>query len=217
MSEFFDANYTVTKLKKKLGKITELEINHKPVSIGSDLKAFKYTDPDTSAEKFLYSTNIPNEDTVNVDIYTTAKTGYTGAIIKDKANFFTDHADTECWIPQISLTSLCYDENCNKISRPIGLVRESDILFRVVLYGSKIYRLVEPEDDPEEYYEISKLGATEAECVISDTAVTDETLIAHLLDATHCILRYDIIGIDEGFTYDDEHYVRDSEYDITLV
>lgn len=217
MSEFFDANYTVTKLKKKLGKITELEINHKPVSIGSDLKAFKYINPETSAEKFLYSTNIPNEDTVNVDIYTTSKTGSIGAIKKDKANFFTDHADTECWIPQIPATSLCYDENCKRISRPIGLVREADALFRVVLYGSKIYKLVEPEDDPEEYYEISKLGKTEEECVISDTAVTDETLIAHLLDATHCILRYNLIGIDEGFTYDDEHYVRDSDDDITLV
>ena len=199
MGAFYDANYTVTKIRTSGGDIVELELNNKPVALTAELFCFKHS------SSYLYTKAIPAEDKDGVTVYTG------GAITKTTANYNVERK-TDCW----TYDNKYFAADTSELEgAPDGSMtfnmRIGDFIWAT---NKKFYKRVTAEDESNTYYEVLAFGKTEA--TVSTTAVSDATLIAELEELTPARTNYAQYTLTTGFTYSDNHYERYATGDVTI-
>ena len=196
MGNFYDANYTVTKIRTNGGDIEELELNGKPVELTAKLLCFKYS------SSYLYTKAIPPEDKTGVTVYTG------GAIAKTTANYNVEKK-TDCW----TFDSKYFGADMAQLEgAPDGTAGTPVALGNYILASNKKFY----KEDSDKFYEVTAFGKTAATMVISEDEVTDETLLAELEDATAKALAYVLYTLNAGFTYSSHHYERYATGDVTI-
>ena len=200
MGGFNDANYTVTKIRTSGGDIQELELNYKPVTLNAKLLCFKYS------SSYLYTKNIPTEDKNGVTVYTG------GAIAKTTANYNVEKK-TDCW----TYDSKYFGSDMAQLEgAPDGTAGTPVALGNYIWATNKKFYKKVTVSEADSYYEVTAFGKTAETMVISETAVSDATLLAELEDATPKALAYVLYTLNAGFTYNTHHYERYATGDVTI-
>lgn len=202
MGLFNDANYNITKIRTQGGDIKELEINGHPVNvtIAVALKCFKYS------SSYLYVKEIPEENKEGVK-------AYTGGAIDDVEADYNVLTKTDCW----TYDSKYFGADMAQLEgAPSGSAGTPVALGNYIwATNKKFYKKVTVEET-DSYYEVTAFGKTSEAMVISETAVSDATLLAELEDATPKALAYVLYTLNAGFTYNAHHYERYATGDITI-
>lgn len=200
MGNFHDANYNVTKIRTSGGDIVELELNNKPVALTAKLLCFKYS------SSYLYTKAIPPEDKTGVTVYTG------GAIAKTTANYNVEKK-TDCW----TFDSKYFGSDMAQLEgAPDGSAGTPVALGNYIwATNKKFYKKVTVSEE-DSYYEVTAFGKTAETMVISETAVSDATLLTELEAATPKALAYVLYTLNAGFTYSTHHYERYTTGDVTI-
>ena len=221
MSEFFDANYTVTKLKKKLGKITELEINNKAVELNPAVKLSCYKVD--QATDTLYVKTIP-EEAGDADVLTVHKNSdSTGNVLEENTATYVKSVVSTCWGARKNASSPIlnyYNKDVESIESPEGSIIDTVLLLGAYVIGTdNNYYDEKTSGGSSSFYKVIELTPTEVIC--SDTPVSDATFIASLEErATNPdyvrVIDYLTFELADAFKYSSKTYNRFSEGDITI-
>ena len=219
MSGFFDANYTVTKLKKKLGKITELEINNKAVELNPAVKLSCYKVD--RATDTLYVKTIP-EEAGDADVLTVHKNSdSTGNVLEENTATYVKSVVSTCWGARKNASSPIlnyYNKDLESIESPEGEIIDTVLLLGAYVIGTD-NNYYDQKTAGGSFYKVIELTPTEVIC--SETAVTDEAFIASLEErATNPdyvrVIDYLTFELADAFKYSSKTYNRFSEGDITI-
>jgi hypothetical protein len=199
----FGANFEITKLKKnERGEVVALAINHQDITLNTvALKCFKYS------SSYLYlNGDIPTEDTEAVKVYT-------GGAIDDVEADYNAQTKTDCW----TYDSKYFSEDMAQLEgAPKGTAGTPAALGNYIwATNKKFYKKVTVSEE-DSYYEVTAFGKTAETMVISETAVSDVTLLTELEAATPKALAYVLYTLNAGFTYNAHHYERYATGDVTI-